>query len=292
MSLLIPVVLSLLVLAAATLLLLLLRARNRRLLMTAPGVRSALQEGPGISLLACGIDREERIARLLCVEYARYEVVATIDGRRHPELFARLLDRYRMIGMEWLPDERAHERGMRGVYRSRNRCFRRLVLIDSTAPCETECFDIAASVASYELLLPLPGDRMLLPGAVERLAAEYTALPGEEPEWIGSAVGTPVEMIARERVLDAGGFGRRPARTVPRARRRRLWEPLARRCRPQRRGGGLRRPLRWAAALLLAAAALVSALAGQWPLTAVVLTVAALWASFRCAVLLISEEPR
>lgn len=292
MSLIITIALSVLVLAAATLLLLLLRARNRRLLMTAPGVRSALQEGPGISLLACGVTEEERIARLLCVEYARYEVVATIDGRRHPELFARLLDRYRMMAMEWLPDERAHERGMRGVYRSRNRCFRCLVLIDSTAVCPTECFDIAATVASYDLLLPLAGDTVLLPGAIERLAAEYTALPGEGPDWIGNVVGAPVELIARERVLAAGGFGRRPARTVPRARRRRLWEPLGLRCRAKRHPKRSGRPLRILAALLLCGGAVAAAVTGHWPLAAVLLTAAALWATYRCAALLVQMQSR
>lgn len=269
----------------------LLRARNRRAFMTAPGVEGVLQEGPGISLLADGIRSDEQIARLLCVEYARYEVIAAIDGRREPELFSRLLNRYRMIGVERIATK-IPGCEIRGIYRSRNRAFRRLVLIDCTGPDAEARFDAAAQAAAYDLLLPLRSGLVLRSEAIERLAAEYCSEPGEEPEMVHTVIGPRVELIARERVNAAGGFACHPAKGIPRNRRRTLWEPLAVDAGSTPGTCRLLRDTSRTAAIVLLLATTTAAATGLWPLVAVLLTAALAWVAASYALSLASAPQR
>jgi len=270
-----------------------LRARNkRRLLALMRGVASDSAGGIGISVLCSGADDLRRIERLLSVEYARYEVVAVVDAARMPELFASLVGRYRMIRVECLPARELPVCGVRALLRSRARSFRRLLLVDRAEDTPEGDFDAAACVATYDYLLPLPGDRMLLPGAVERLVAEAGEAPAGGVVRVRSRIGAPVSLFAREAVTAAGGFsglsglfgfpgafggfgpfffrcrfGRRPAR----GRVRNLWEPLGVSVRP---AAERPRAARWCAALLLAGGVVAAAALHSWPVAAVLLTAA------------------
>ena len=171
--------LILLLLFAATaacvgaLLLLISRARDKRLLLNA--VRRASSDAPdgiGISVLCSGVTDAAQIENLLSPEYSRYEVIVVLDARRHAAEFAALVARYRMIRVEWACSGELEVSGVRALGRSRRRCFRRLVLVDRAWDSEAGDFDAAASVATYDYLLPVRTGCFLLPGTVERLWAK------------------------------------------------------------------------------------------------------------------------
>lgn len=217
-----------------------LRGRDkRRLLRDAHGIGSSLSEEIGISVLCSGIDAPERIDALLSSEYTRFEVIAVLDAGGFPDEFARLTARYRMIRVEWHGSQEFPTAGIRSLWRSRRRSCRRLVLVDRPQRADGAASEVsvadwnaAASVAAYDYLLPLDGRTVLLPDAVIRLVAELGEHPAGRFDVVRSRIGMPVALIARDVVMESGGFGRRLRRRVPRRKRLELWEPLA--CRADR----------------------------------------------------------
>lgn len=260
----------------------LLRARNkRRVVERMHGPTSDAAGSAGFSLLCSGVRRPGQIENLLSSEYDRYEIIVVLDVWRQRMLFETLAARYRMIRVDWHPADELPAEGVRSMWRSRRRCFRRLVLLDR--PCDTPAHDLdaAASVAAYDWLLPVHDGQYMLPGALERLAVEV----GERrPGVIRSRAGEPFALFDRERVVAAGGFGARPLRSVPRRERRMLWEPLF--YRPQRHGSRRRwRP--WAAAALLGGIA-AALLTQHWTLAVLLLTAAVAWSTATCAAQLLT----
>lgn len=186
-----------------------------------------------------------QIENLLSPEYSRYEVIVVLDARRHAAEFAALTARYRMIRVEWVCSGELEVSGVRALGRSRRRCFRRLVLVDRARDSEAGDFDAAASVATYDYLLPVRAGCFLLPGSVERLVAELGEGRPGSLDLIRSPLGEPAALLSREAVVAAGGFGMRPLRGIPRCRRRMLWEPLLAAPRSGVRMPGRLRGLRW-----------------------------------------------
>lgn len=258
--------------------------RRRQLWRTLSGAVAASFDGPGISIVACGATDLRQIADLLAAEYARCEVVLVLDSRR-TSLFRETVARYRMISVDCPLSEELPVPQVRALYRSRLRCFRRLVLVDCASSRTEVALDAAAGVASYDWLLPVCGGRQLVPGAVERLAAEAGDAPAGSIESIESRVGEPAVLVARDRVVDEGGFRRGLCRRIPRARRRRIYEPLLRVAAPHRE----RRVLQWCGAVVLLAVFAAACAGSRW-LTASVAATLMLIAAARRRVDLLLEE--
>lgn len=195
-----------------------------RLVASIEGLRSDAPDGIGVSVL-CRAESPERVERLLSSEYARYEVVATVDGDREAVLFSELAARYRMIEVEWSPTGEIPAAGVRRVLRSRRRCFRRLVVVDFRGT-EDAAMDAAAEVASHDYLLPLPHGRQLLRGAVEQLVAEVASAPARAVKVVVCTARPRIRLVAREVVAAGGGFALRPWLGVPRTAWRRVATPL------------------------------------------------------------------
>lgn len=188
------------------------RARSKRLLLNA--VRRASSDAPdgiGISVLCSGVTDAAQIENLLSPEYSRYEVIVVLDARRHAAEFAALTARYRMIRVEWVCSGELEVSGVRALGRSRRRCFRRLVLVDRARDSEAGDFDAAASVATYDYLLPVRAGCFLLPGSVERLVAELGEGRPGSLDLIRSPLGEPRRLVEPRGGGRGGRFRDAPA---------------------------------------------------------------------------------
>lgn len=205
----------------------LLRARNKRLLALRMFGTSCDASGTiGFSLLCSGVRRLSQVENLLSSEYVRSEVVVVADASLRRAFFESLIARYRMIRVEYLPSDEFPVRHVRSMWRSRRRCFRRLVLLDRPEESPADDWNAAASVASYDYLVPVRDGQYLLPGALERLSVEAgQGRPGAVGA-LRSRVGEPFALLSREAVAAAGGFGPGLLRRIPRHARRWLWEPF------------------------------------------------------------------
>lgn len=210
-------------------------AQKRRLLAGAHGIGCNLAEPFGISVLGSGIDDEAAIERLLLPEYSRYEVVVVLDRAESPEEFLRIVTRFRMIRVEWSGPDEGSPAAIRTLWRSRRRSCRRLVVVDRphdplerlTQQRRYADWNAAASVAAYDYLLPIEAGIGLLPDAVTRLVAELGERPAGTLRLVQTHIGVPVQLYARDAVLDAGGFGPQLRKRIPLRQRAELWEPLA-----------------------------------------------------------------
>lgn len=232
-------------------------------------------DGPGISVLCSGVRQAGQLENLLATELVDYEVIAAVDAAHYPACFEALVSRYRMIRVEFAPSEEFPAREVRSMWRSRKRCFRRLVLLDRESTTPAEDFDAAASVAAYDWLLPVRRGELLLPGAVERLAERLGERQPGDVDIVCPRVGEPCAAVRREAVAAAGGFGGRIRRCVARSKRLMLWEPLL--YRPGVPGKGLPRRLRWPASALLAGGIAAAAISGRWAVAALLLAAATVW---------------
>ena len=259
------------------------RARNRHALSRfLHGPAGDASAAVGFSLLCSGVFRSGQIENLLAAEYARCEVIVVADAWYRRVFFESLVARYRMIRVDYLPSDEFPVQGVRSMWRSRRRCFRRLVLLDRPEDAEAGDFDAAASVAAYDWLIPVRRGQYLLPGALDRLAVEVGRGTAGMPDMLRSRVGEPFCLFGREAVAAAGGFGARPARHISRARRRKLREPFFYRSEFST-GRGRWRP--WAA-WLLAGGIVAVGWTGRWTLAAGLLIVAVGWSAAACARLL------
>ncbi|MBR5850114.1 MAG: hypothetical protein IKZ12_03530 [Alistipes sp.] len=213
-------------------------------------------------LLAEGVDPEQ-LLHLLSVEYACYEVVVVLDRLREQTLFDLLVERYHLIRVEYLPTGDLPVEGVVGLYRSRKRRFRRLVLLDQCVGDRTARRNAAADVAAGDYLLLVGcGDR-LAEGVIERLAALLASEPQPSP-LLRSTVGVRTLLCAREALVRAGGFAHYPRRFAGRL----LHAPILVRAEPRR--SALRRLL---PLLLLGVAVGVGVVTAYFGILAAVLVV-------------------
>ena len=270
-----------------TLLFFMQRARNKRLLLNA--VRPAGSDVPddiGISVLCSGVFDPVQVENLLSSEYARYEVIVVLDGHSQATEFSILAASYRIIRVEWANSGELDVTGVRSLGRSRKRRFRRLVLIDRAYDGSAGDFDAAASVATYDYLLPVRSGQYLLPGTIECLVAELGGEPSHSIDAVRSLLGEPAVLLSREAVIAAGGFEMQPLREIPCARKRVLWEPLL-----TAPVSGFRIPayLKLSLALLLVVAFGGAVIMGWWMVSAALVTVGLVWAGAAYASRLLVE---
>lgn len=250
--------------------------RRRRLRSVRRGVLCDVGGGVGISLLCTDVSDLCQIADLLDTEYPRCETVLVLDGRQKPEEFRAVVAAYHLFRVDYRICGELPATGVRGLYRSRSRSFRRLVLIDRASSVAADDLDAAAGVAAYDYLMPVGAGQYLLPRAVERLAGEVAEHRREPLQLLRIRVGVPAVLVHRDAVIAAGGFSGRILRHIPRRARLSLYEPFL--YRPAA-APALPRRVWTVPALLLAAAVGAAAWFGLWITASVFLTGAFLWAA-------------
>ncbi len=169
-------------------------------------------DGVGLSLLCSAPSSADEVAALLCVEQARYEVVAVVDGVARSSLFEELLVTFDLVRVEYYPSEEIPVGGVRGLYRSRQRLFRRLLLLDRVGGGSLSDWSAAAGVATYEWLLPWCGGEVLRCEALERLVAAVEQRGGQDWLAVESFEGTL--LVEARAVGRAEGFGPALRRSV------------------------------------------------------------------------------
>lgn len=181
--------------------------RRTRWLDAMYGARCGLLHRVGISVLAAGRTSLARCEELMAVEYPDFEVVLLFDGATNPALLHQLIKRYHLIRVDYLPSGELHPAAVRGLYRSRRRLYRRLVVVDSVAS-GCRALDVMADVATRGFLLPLADQRSLSSRAVEHLALELALCPHRPPVWLAEWPWSRPLVWQREELIARGGFVR------------------------------------------------------------------------------------
>ncbi len=180
----------------------------------------------GCSAICSGVRSIARIEELLGQEYDRYEVVITIDAEQYPEEFRAIISHYRMIRVNCSRSEELPSATIRNLYRSRQRSFRRLILLDKPDSDIYGDLDAAAIVASYNYLLPVGPTTHLCNKAIESIAI---TLSEQDFHTIGllHAVTSDTYLFNRDTVICNGGFSPYIVRQIPRSAQLRIYTPIA-----------------------------------------------------------------
>lgn len=180
----------------------------------------------GCSAICSGVRGIARIEELLGQEYDRYEVIITIDAEQYPEEFRAIISHYRMIRVNCSRSEELPSATIRNLYRSRQRSFRRLILLDKPHSDIYGDLDAAAIVASYNYLLPVGPTTHLCNKAIESIAI---TLSEQDFHSIGllHTVTSDTYVFCRDAVINNGGFSPHIVRQIPRSAQLQTYTPIA-----------------------------------------------------------------
>ena len=119
----------------------------------------------GVSAIVAYPETPAPLLALLEEEYPHSEAVIITDLHSENPSFAELLRRYRLVKVN-----HSHLEGVRALYRSRHRAFRRVVMVDLPSEYRERASNVGRAVASYENHLCLEGESI-----VERDSLAYCA---------------------------------------------------------------------------------------------------------------------
>ena len=110
----------------------------------------------GISAIIEYPETHAPLLALLEEEYPRSEAIVVTDLQLRQSLFDELLGHFRMVKVN-----HSHLNGVRALYRSRLRAFRRVVIIDLPTEYRERATAVANKVASYDYVLRLKGESVV-----------------------------------------------------------------------------------------------------------------------------------
>lgn len=148
----------------------------------------------GVSAVLLAPRSMEAVANMLDTLYPATEVVVVVDAARQELLLSRLVGRYALIGVgcRHLIN---HDARVQGLYRSRSKAFRRLVVV---AMSEAEQGDeVAVAAATYDHILRVPRGAMVENYAVGRMVAALASTEEVATTGVATLTGAPLHLVPR-----------------------------------------------------------------------------------------------
>lgn len=166
----------------------------------------------GCSVVCSGIADREQIADLLRQEYERYEVIVVLDSSFQAEALHEIVSHYRMVSVNCTPTLELPT-SIRHLYRSRQRSYRRLIVVD-TPHCSTyNDWNAGILVSSFDYILPISDGMALYNRAIENLAIALCS--SSQIDLLRSNT-SPATVVSRRTIIAFGGFSSGTARQLSR----------------------------------------------------------------------------
>lgn len=159
-----------------------------------------------------------QIENLLRTEYDRYEVIAIIDAEVYGELFSEIVSRYRLLELDRPKHQSETDVKIRRLYRSGQRRYRHLVLLDIAQNVEMyNAMNCALKVASYNYVIPIKGGYYLRQHAIESIAILLSDDSEQNIELLESLGNPSCQIFRYDTVVAKGGFSANlPHKITPR----------------------------------------------------------------------------
>lgn len=158
----------------------------------------------GFSVVCYNLPDIEHISTLLGQEYQRYEVIVVVDSTTQHAMLHEIIARYKLIRVNGTSTlELSSPIGH--LYRSRQRGFRRLIVVDTPHRSTYEDINAGVIVASYDHILPLRDKTTLYPKAIEHLAIMLCDERVRRSAYIISRSDRAV-LFRRDAIIHCGGF--------------------------------------------------------------------------------------
>lgn len=119
-----------------------------------------------------GMTIVENARSLLSLYYPNLEIIIVNDGSKDDSI-ERLIDAYQLERVAYHVEQTIPTREIRGVYRSRNRAFQRLIVVDKVNGGKADALNVGINVAKGDYLVCIDVDCILEQDAILKLAKPF-----------------------------------------------------------------------------------------------------------------------
>jgi len=131
---------------------------------------------PSISVIAPAYNEErtivENIRALLSLYYNNYEVIIVNDGSTDGT-FQRMLDAYGLERVSYFFDYRVPCERIRGVYKSKNKAFNKLTVIDKVNGGKADALNAGTNISKKDLVCSIDVDCIMEPDALLKMVKPF-----------------------------------------------------------------------------------------------------------------------
>lgn len=137
---------------------------------------ASASQAPGMSILAPayneGANVIENVRSLLSIHYANLEVIIINDGSKDDSL-AKLIDAYNLYKTDHFVNEQIKTKPVRGVYKSRNKVYKKLIVVDKENGGKADALNVGVNIAQKEYIVCIDVDCILEQDALLKLAKPF-----------------------------------------------------------------------------------------------------------------------
>lgn len=131
---------------------------------------------PSLSVIAPAFNESatiiDNIRTLLSLYYNNYEVVVVNDGSTDDSL-EKMISHYELEKVNYYFDYRLPCKRIRGVYKSQNRSFKKLTVIDKANGGKADSLNAGLNVTRNDLVVSIDADSIMEPDALLKLAKPF-----------------------------------------------------------------------------------------------------------------------
>ena len=132
---------------------------------------------PTLSVIAPAFNESrtilDNIRTLLSLYYNNYEVIVVNDGSSDDSL-EKMIETYELEKVNYYFDYRLPCKRIRGVYKSQNRSFKKLTVIDKVNGGKADSLNAGLNVSKNELVVSIDADSIMEPDALLKLVKPFT----------------------------------------------------------------------------------------------------------------------
>ena len=142
---------------------------------------------PSLSVIAPAFNESrtiiDNIRTLLSLYYNNYEVIVVNDGSTDDSL-EKMIEIYELEKVNYYFDYRIPCKRIRGVYKSSNRSFKKLTVVDKVNGGKADSLNAGLNVSKNELVVSIDADSIMEPDALLKLAKPF--MEAKEKRVIGA----------------------------------------------------------------------------------------------------------
>jgi cellulose synthase/poly-beta-1,6-N-acetylglucosamine synthase-like glycosyltransferase len=172
---------------------------------------------PSLSVIAPAFNESatiiDNIRTLLSLYYNNYEVIVVNDGSKDDSL-EKIIKAYELEKVNYYFDYRLPCKRIRGVYKSQNRSFKKLTVIDKSNGGKADALNAGLNVCRNDLVVSIDADSIMEPDALLKLVKPF--MEAKEKRVIGAG---GVIRIANSCEIEGGHIKKinLPKKFLPRA---------------------------------------------------------------------------
>lgn len=156
---------------------------------------------PGISLIAPayneGLTIIDNVKSLLSIMYNNYEVIIINDGSKDDTL-SKMIAAFDLVKVPYDLQNHIHTKPVRGVYKSRNLAFKKLMVVDKENGGKADALNVGLNISAKDLVACIDVDCIIEPDALLKMVKPFL----EEPVEVIASGG--VVRIANSCVVEEG----------------------------------------------------------------------------------------